>query len=467
MSLLYALLLSLSIYFEFYYVALLPLLLLSAWFILKFPAYVLIAISFFTPFSLNIAEFYDLPVGLMIPSEPMLISLSLLFLFLLLGGFRLFQIRMDHSLLVICALQILWMSFTALTSEMPLVSLKYCLARIWFVLPCLFFGVYVFRNLKHFYWFSISFIFSCSLVVIYTVTRHSGYGFDKDSAHWVMEPLFRDHTVYGAVLALVLPVNIGLLFIRDLQPLTRFLLRLSAIIIVLGTILSYTRAAWISLVVGFLIFLVMYFKLNVRVITMLTITAVLVLGFSWENLLMTLEKNKQESSDKLEEHIGSISNVSSDASNLERINRWNCAWQMFLERPITGWGPGTYQFVYAPFQMAKDRTIISTNQGDGGNAHSEYLGPLCEQGLAGFIWVIMLVVFTFVTAFRLNGTIVDFDTRVIVISCFIGLTTYFAHGLLNNFLDSDKASVPFWGYMAMLVSADLYSAKNGSIERRA
>ena len=34
-----------------------------------------------------------------------------------------------------------------------------------------------------------------------------------------------------------------------------------------------------------------------------------------------------------------------------------------------------------PFQDASDLTIISTNFGDGGNAHSEYLGPLSEQGI--------------------------------------------------------------------------------------
>ena len=32
----------------------------------------------------------------------------------------------------------------------------------------------------------------------------------------------------------------------------------------------------------------------------------------------------------------------------------------------------------------KDLTIISTNFGDGGNAHSEYLSPLAEQGFLDF-----------------------------------------------------------------------------------
>jgi hypothetical protein len=38
----------------------------------------------------------------------------------------------------------------------------------------------------------------------------------------------------------------------------------------------------------------------------------------------------------------------------------------------------------------------------------------------------------------------------------LGLLTYFLHGLLNNFLDTDKASVPVWAFIAMLVALKLY-----------
>lgn len=46
----------------------------------------------------------------------------------------------------------------------------------------------------------------------------------------------------------------------------------------------------------------------------------------------------------------------------------------------------------------------------------------------------------------------------------LGLLTYAVHGLLNNFLDTDKASALFWGYMAIIVSLDLYGQEKGSEE---
>ena len=41
-----------------------------------------------------------------------------------------------------------------------------------------------------------------------------------------------------------------------------------------------------------------------------------------------------------------------------------------------------------------------------------------------------------------------------------GLVTYYLHGILNNFLDTDKASVPFWGFTALLVAIDVYYRKS-------
>jgi hypothetical protein len=37
----------------------------------------------------------------------------------------------------------------------------------------------------------------------------------------------------------------------------------------------------------------------------------------------------------------------------------------------------------------------------------------------------------------------------------LGLTTYYIHGVLNNFLDTDKMSALFWGFTAAIVALDL------------
>jgi hypothetical protein len=45
--------------------------------------------------------------------------------------------------------------------------------------------------------------------------------------------------------------------------------------------------------------------------------------------------------------------------------------------------------------------------------------------------------------------------RRILLTTFLGLVTYYLHGGLNNFLDIDKAAVPFWAFTAVVVLMDL------------
>ena len=192
---------------------------------------------------------------------------------------------------------------------------------------------------------------------------------------------------------------------------------------------------------------------------MLVSAGVLVLAVLFtfqEDILIKLEKNRQDSSGDLAEHVESISNVASDASNLERINRWNCALRMFEERPVFGWGPGTYKFQYAPFQSSQELTIISTNFGDLGNAHSEYLGPLAEMGVLGLLTLLAIIILFYAKSIQLYYKLQNKELKVLVMSCIAGFTTYVTHGVLNNFLDTDKASLPFWGFMAVIVAIDVY-----------
>jgi len=37
----------------------------------------------------------------------------------------------------------------------------------------------------------------------------------------------------------------------------------------------------------------------------------------------------------------------------------------------------------------------------------------------------------------------------------MSLVTYFVHGFLNNYLDTDKAAVPIWGFCAMIVALEI------------
>jgi O-antigen ligase len=339
---------------------------------------------------------------------------------------------------------------------MTIVSLKFFLSRLWFVVGFYFLAIQLFKekkNIGRFFWL---YTFSLLIVIAYTFTRQSHYGFlDQEAANFMVNPLYNDHTSYAAALAMILPVMAGLLFLKEYSYAQRIAAFFVFSILILALVLSYTRAAWLSLVFAILMFLVVKFKIKFRTLILLAVSTIVVLLLFWTQVYMKLEKNRQDSSSDFAKQIQSVSNISTDASNKERINRWSCAIRMFKERPVFGWGPGTYMFKYAPFQYSYERTIISTNSGDLGNAHSEYLGPLAESGLFGTLTFLAIVLASVYYGMRVYRRARDKSIRIIVLSVLVGLITYYVHGLLNNFLDTDKLSALFWGFTAIIVAFDI------------
>jgi O-antigen ligase len=339
------------------------------------------------------------------------------------------------------------------------VSLKFLTSRLWFVITLYFIAVRLFqdaRNISRFLWL---YIIAFGIVITYTLINHSLHGFAQEPAHWVMSPFFKDHTSYGSIIAFYIPVLLGLTINKIGSRTGRGIAVFLLFIYTAGLVFSYTRAAWVGLLAALMVYLAMVFRLKLWVMVLFIVVGVGAYINYADQIEMALEKNREESSDDLAEHVQSISNISSDASNLERINRWNCAIRMWQERPVFGWGPGTYMFEYAPFQHSSDLTIISTNFGTGGNAHSEYLGPLSESGLLGMLSMLFIIAMVIRTALRLFRLARSGWPKVLITTLFLGLITYWTHGILNNYLDTDKASVPFWGFAAILVAIDIYHRK--------
>ncbi len=459
---LYLLLLSIAISFDFIYLALLPVVALIIWAAFFKVEFVFFLIVFFTPLSINLEKLSLGGLGIALPTEPLLAGMMVMFIFKVLSGKSIDREIYRHPLSIFLYFYLSWILITTVASENPLVSFKFLLSRLWFITVMFFIATQIFRNPDNIKKYFILYIIPLSAVVVYTVFRHSQFGFDKESAHWVMEPIFKDHTSYGAVLAMYLPASLGLLFIRKISFSWKIILLVLFVVLCVGTVLSYTRAAWVSLVGALAVLIVLQTKIRFVPLLMTVLVLGVFVSLNWTNISMALEKNEAQSSDKLDEHVSSISNVSSDASNLERLNRWNCALEMFKEKPILGWGPGTYQFYYAPFQSSSDLTIISTKEGDGGNAHSEYLGPLSEQGVFGMLLFVILLLMVCYFGFKLHYSKIQFELKIYATVAFLGLITYFIHGVLNNYLDLDKASIPFWGFIAILVAIDLSASKKAT-----
>ncbi len=412
-----------------------------------------------TPLSVNLKE-EDIGAALSLPAEPLMIGTMVMFLFKVLAEGTFDSKVLNHRVSLAIYAYLFWIFITSITSEIPLVSFKFLASKLWFIIPFYFLSTQVFKKQQNIQWYLWFYILTLGGVIVYTIARHAARGFEQQPSHWVMTPFYYDHTQYAAAIAMYVPFLVGYTLVNRHVLFTKILIALAMALFAIGLLLSYSRASWLSVMGALALFVILFLRIRWYFIAMLMMGGVIFYFTFKTEILMRLEKNKQDSSGKLTEHIQSISNISTDASNKERLLRWSCALRMFNERPVTGWGPGTYAFVYAPFQRSYEMTIISTNFGDVGNAHSEYLGALSEQGLPGLLTWLTIIGFTFYTASRIifdpNAPV---KVKRMAMMLLLGLCTYWIHGFLNNFLDTDKLSVPYWGFTAALVALEIQIKK--------
>ncbi len=461
---------------EFYWIGVVPFALGIVFLAMYAMDVLLMIIVFCTPLAINL-EGKDFGVALSLPTEPLMAGITCLFLFKILFQRGFDKRVLHHPVSIAIYIYLAWMFITCLTSTMPLVSLKHFFAKLWFICPFYFLATQMFRdtsselppnakrqppnvgihNMHIFIWL---YIVPLLIVIGYTMVKHQAFGFTQHSANIVMWPFYNDHTAYAAAIAMFLPAVIAFMTDKSYSKAIRTISFFIFLILMVALVLSYTRAAWISIAVALVVFLIFYFRIRF-IYVFAAIVTMLVLFFTFQTqIFIKLEENKAQSATDFNKHLQSISNIKSDASNLERLNRWHSAMRMFREKPFFGWGPGTYQFKYASYQQAKDRTIISTNSGDRGNAHSEYIGPLTESGVLGLVTFSLLIIVIAWRAIILYSNSRNKEIRMLTLTVFLGLITYLVHGTLNNFLDTDKAAVPFWGFVAILVALDVYHSRS-------
>jgi len=419
----------------------------------------LLVIVFFVPVSVPLSRFMEgLSIDMYLPTEPLLAGLLLLYMLRYLMGDRIDLKVLRHPVTLAIYFHLAWLFITSFTSTDLLVSFKLVISRLWFIVGFYLLATQLFRHEKRMHTFVWLVVISLTGVIIYAIYNHTQYGLDNQvMAHRVANPFYKDHTSYGATLGFLLPVLVGLfLFIKREDINSKFLMVLLILLYIFATVISYTRATWVSILASLGFWAIVKLKIRFEIVLVGTILLVAFFFSIRTELMIHLEQNRVESSGEFSEHVQSISNISTDQSNLERLNRWSCALRMWQDKPLFGFGPGTYQFEYGRYQRSYEKTTISTDFGTMGTAHSEYLGPLAESGVLGLLSVLLVIGATLSTGIRVYLTSKRRSIKIFSLAVLVGLVSYYLHGLLNNFLDTDKISVLFWGYTAMLVAMDIY-----------
>ncbi|MDZ4838448.1 MAG: O-antigen ligase family protein [Bacteroidota bacterium] len=448
-------------------ISLVPAAIIIFLFIFVYPDKALLVLAFCTPFSRQI-ELADMGLGISLPSEPILIVFLMLFwLRLVITGQFDLQIS-KHPITIILFTQTLWVLVTSLSSTMPLVSIKFFISRLWFITSFYLIGSYYYKKPSFILAFVMAFVVSMLFPIGYAWSRHVNHNFNQAYSSKALVPYFSDHGIYAVVLTMFIPFLAIIAFYGGRlhkNNLYRIFAATLLGIFLLALVWSYTRAAWIGMACATILFIILRLKIKFRQVVFMLLFALVGLAFLQNTIYEKLRENKtvsQSKKDDVNKVLKSVTNISTDASNTERINRWKSAFRMWKEKPILGWGPGTYMFQYASYQLSSEMTIISTRGGNLGNAHSEYIGPLVEQGVLGCLFMVLLLFVMLYYGMKLVYSDLPDEFRYLAMAALLGLTTYFIHGFLNNYLDVDKAASPFYALLGMLCAIDIqYKGSKG------
>ena len=414
---------------------------------------------FFLPLSMALQNAFGIPgVNITFPTDLLCIGLFMLALFKMAGEGRSYKALYNHPITWLLGLYLIWQLFPVVTSQIPEVSAKAYISKLWLMGGFFFVSVWMFHKPQHtvyFFWL-VGIGFAISMAII--MTKYVILGKDLFGAlRFNPMPVFNDHTVFGAFTPMFIPMFLLFMLKGNFSRTFRFFSGVILVILLAGLFFSYSRGAWGSLVISVAImFAVMMRRWIQRLLIPIT-AVVLIGGYFGSGFIGGGGASKDAVSRKdFSQHIRSISNFSTDHSNTERINRWKSAIDMAKDRPIFGFGLGTYQFLYGDYQLAKYRTPVSTNHGDNGTAHNEFLLALCEAGFPSMIFMILIFFYPIYRGIRGYLETEEGNIQLIYLGVTFGLITYLFHALVNNFLDQDKIGGAFYAFLAIIVALDLY-----------
>ncbi len=391
------------------------------------------------------------------PTEPLMVGL------LLIGGAWVLQrasrLQTDyirHPISILVLLHLAWILMTTLGSDLWMVSLKFLLAKLWYVGVFYFLALHLLRreaDMRLFFWLVFS---SLLLTVVLTLFRHSAYNFSFQDVFRVLHPYQRNHVNYAASISLFIPfVWLGIRRYAKKKYL-RNLLWLALMILLLGVYLSYTRAAYIALLIAVGSYFLIRMGWLRYLIPAALLVAVLALGYLMRaNRFMELAPNYDRTISHTDfDNLLEATYKLEDISTMERVYRWVAGGYLALDHPWMGVGPGNFVNFYRSYTLDAFRTYVSNNKEDSG-IHSYYLMTLVEQGLPGLLIFLLLAAGSLIWGEQVYHQTRDPERKLRVMAALLCLIIIDSFLIINDLIETDKVGPFFFMSLAVIVAVDV------------
>ena len=346
-------------------------------------------------------------------------------------------------LILLCIMT--WTLISAYFAINAALSLKFFLARIWFVIPFVLLPQLILKSRSNIKKVALLLLIPMLFVVLQTLVRHAFYGFSFVDIKKTVFPFFRNHVNYSSMLVCLLAPAIALRFLTGKDNKNRKWITLGIFIGLIGIFFSYSRGAWVALIVGIVFSFLMEWNL-VKKMSLLVVVVIL-LASSWlliDHHFMRFAPDHDRTifHTDFSEHIAATINMK-DVSNAERFYRWVAGFRMFVERPVTGFGPNNFYSSYRPYTLNSFETWVSNNP-EHSSIHNYFLLTLAEQGIPGLV---LMLILWFGMLFRLQylyNKLQDPFYRTVTITIAAILAMILSINLMSDMIETDKIGSLFW-----------------------
>ncbi len=408
--------------------------------------------------SIPISTELELPGGFStdFPSELLLIGLMGLYaLYFLRNGWQLGSHFFKHPITILLLVHVGWIGLTVLHASNQVIAIKFFLAKIWYIISCYFMAGLLLKTEKDiqtfFKWVFIPLLFTVIIVMI----RHALMGFSFDSINSVLNPFYRNHVSYAAILVIFFPFLWYAPTWVTKYTKKWWLLIGSIAFFLIAIYFTYTRAAYVSLIIAAGTYFIIRFKFMKVALASALIIVIVGLNFVAQHnkyLDFAPDFNKAIAHKKFDNLLDATAK-GEDISTMERVYRWVAGGYMVKEKPWFGFGPGNFYTYYPQYTVSSFSTYVSDNPEKSG-IHCYYLMVAVEQGILGLIIFLLLCFTVLLKAEQLYHQALTASKRRLVLMITLSLVIILSLLLINDLIETDKVGTFFFMGMAMLVNLE-------------
>ena len=415
------------------------------------------------PFAIEI----DLPGGLStdFPAEPLMwLTCFLLPVYLYLRHDKLNFRFVFHPLFILLMVHFFWIIVTSVVSTEPLISIKYTLAKSWYLVCFVVIPILLFKDIRDFKTWGLVLLVPLVLSVIIILIRHSQYGFTFSTINNAVIPIYRNHVDYACCLGILLPF---VWYMRRwfIHPWIKRFLILSLVLMLIGIYFSYTRAAWVCVPLTLGSYILIRYKLMRIAIPLALAAGVLITGYlAYNNRYIDFAPDYEKAiTHKHFDDLVSATYSMEDISTVERFYRWVAGYYMVQERPWLGFGPAGFYSAYHSYTDRHFTTYVSDNPERSG-MHNYYLMVAVEQGLIGLAIFLALLVAVLLYGEQLYHRMADGPEKQLLMAGLISLCCNLFVLTLNDTVETDKLGTFFFMSIAIVILIGMKTIQRRSKE---